>query len=83
MKNYSAIFESDTKFLLVNIKAENYSEACLGFSRLSYAMGILEYFTVKEVIETKEEGVFLSFARIVRVREKSFFPNFHNQTTNK
>ena len=70
MKNYSAVFESDTKFLLVNIKAEDYSEACLGFSRLSYAMGVLEHFTVNEVIETKEEGIFLSFAKIIRVRVK-------------
>lgn len=70
MKNYSAIFESDTKFLLVNIKAEDYNEACLGFSRLSYAMGVLEHFKIIEVIETKEEGVFLSFAKIIRVRVK-------------
>ena len=70
MKNYSAVFESEKRFLLVHVKASDYNNAYIEFTRLSYAMGGMEHFKINEVIETKDEGVFLSFAKIIRVREK-------------
>ena len=58
------------KFLLVHVKAENYNEACIEVSKLAYAIGILEHFKIIEVVETTEAGVFPSFAKIIRVRDK-------------
>ena len=70
MKKYECVMESEKRFLLVHVKAKDYDEACIEFTRLSYAIGILEHFKIVAVVETTEEGVFPSFAKIVRVREK-------------
>ena len=56
--------------MLVHVKAENYNEACIEVSKLAYAIGILEHFKIIEVVETTEAGVFPSFAKIIRVRDK-------------
>ena len=70
MKNYGCVMESEKRFLLVHVKAKDYNEAYIEFTRLSYAIGILEHFKIVEVVETTEQGIFPSYAKIIRVREK-------------
>ena len=70
MKNYECVMESEKKFILVHVRSKNGADAYTRFCELKYGVDMLEKFRIVELIETTEEGIFPSFAKIIRVREK-------------
>ena len=70
MKNYDCVLESEKKFALACIRAENFDEANISFCELVYGISRLEDFRIVEIKEALSEGYFPSIPKIIRVREK-------------
>ena len=70
MKKYECVMENEKKFILIHVRAENESDAYIRFCELKYALAMLEEFRIIELVETTEQGIFPSYAKIIRVREK-------------